>query len=111
MTAVAGSRPGTSAAKFLAAALAAAAGQAWAQVPVDLAAKLREMGPVLDPAMIQATFDLYAARVPKAVPGVSSSEDLAYGPDERQRLDVFAPAAPPAGTMPVVLFVPGGDKK
>jgi len=85
-----------------------AAGQALAQMPADLAAKIKAIGPVLEPKMIQDTFDLYAQRVPKAAPGVSSVEDLAYGPDARQRLDVFAPAAAPGGAMPVVLFVPGG---
>ncbi|MGH8764797.1 MAG: alpha/beta hydrolase [Burkholderiales bacterium] len=84
------------------------AGQALAQMPADIAAKLKAIGPVLNPQMIQASFDLYVARVPKAAPGVSSVEDLAYGPDERQRLDVFAPAARPGPAMPVVLFVPGG---
>jgi acetyl esterase/lipase len=90
-----------------AALLCAAAGQAMAQMPADIAAKLKDIGPVLNPPMIQATFDIYIPRVQKASPGVSSSEDLAYGPDERQRLDVFAPAAK-AGRAPVVLFVPGG---
>ena len=85
-----------------------AAGSAWAQMPADLAAKLREIGPVLDPRMIQATFGLYITKVPEAAPGVSSLENLAYGADERQRLDVFAPAARPGAGMPVVLFVPGG---
>jgi triacylglycerol lipase len=94
-------------ARMLAAALLAAA-QAWAQQPADVVAKLREIGPVLNPAMIQATFDLYIPRVVKAYPGVSSTEDIAYGPDERHRLDVFAPAAPPERAMPVLLFVPGG---
>jgi triacylglycerol lipase len=92
---------------ILAAALLAA-NPALAQMPADIAAKLRAIGPVLNPQMIQATFELYLAKVPKAAPGVSSLEDLPYGPDERQRLDVFAPAALPGRAMPVVLFVPGG---
>jgi acetyl esterase/lipase len=94
--------------RIAACALLLAAGQALAQMPADIAAKLKEIGPVLDPPMIQATFGLYLARVPKAAPGVSSLEDLAYGPDERHRLDVFAPAARPGRAMPVVLFIPGG---
>ena len=85
-----------------------AAAPVLAQVPAEIAAKLRKIGPVLDPQMIQATFAIYTPRVPKAAPGVSSTEDLAYGPDERQRLDVFAPAARPGRAMPVVLFAPGG---
>jgi triacylglycerol lipase len=91
-----------------AAALLMAAGQAPAQMPADIAARLKAIGPVLNPPMIQATFDIYIPKVPKASPGVSSVEDVAYGPDERHRLDVFAPAARPGRAMPVVLFVPGG---
>src|SRR6185436_3760623 len=94
--------------KGIAAMVLLAAGQAWAQLPADIAAKLKDIGPVLNPAMIQATFALYIAKVPKAFPGVSSVEDIAYGPDERHRLDVFAPAARPGRALPVVLFVPGG---
>ena len=92
----------------LAAALMLAACQGLAQMPQDIAARLREIGPVLNPQMIQDTFSLYVAKVPKAAAGVSSVEDLAYGPDERHRLDVFAPAAAPGRAMPVVLFAPGG---
>ena len=94
--------------KMLAAALLVAAGQAWAQMPADVAEKLKAIGPVLNPQMIQETFGIYIPRVVKAYPGVSSSEDIAYGPDERHRLDVFAPAARQERAMPVVLFVPGG---
>jgi triacylglycerol lipase len=93
---------------FVAAAVLAVCGQAVAQMPPDIAAKIKEIGPVLNPAMVQATFDIYIPLVVKAYPGVSSSEDIAYGPDERHRLDVFAPAATQGRAMPVVLFVPGG---
>ena len=93
---------------FLMAAFLLGAGAAQSQVPAPIAERLKAIGPVLNPPMIEETFALYAARVPKAAPGVSSAEDLAYGPDERQRLDVFAPAAAPGPAMPVVVFVPGG---
>jgi triacylglycerol lipase len=89
-------------------ALCALAGQALAQLPPDVAAKIREIGPVLNPPMIQATFALYVPRVPQSAPGVVHHEDFAYGPDERQRLDVFALAAKPARAAPVMVFVPGG---
>jgi triacylglycerol lipase len=84
------------------------AGQAMAQMPPEVAATLKEIGPVLNPQMVQATFELYMPRVVKAYPGVSSTEDIAYGPHERHKLDVFAPAARQERAMPVVLFVPGG---
>jgi acetyl esterase/lipase len=89
-------------------ALLASAGIVSAQMSPDIAQKLKAIGPVLNPAMIEATFALYVSKVPQAVPGVSSLENLAYGPHERHRLDVFAPAAKPGQAMPVVLFVPGG---
>jgi triacylglycerol lipase len=99
---------GARAAPFFFACLLSLAMPVGAQMPPDVAARLREIGPVLNPSMIQATFELYLMRVPKAVPGVSSQEDIAYGPDERHRLDLYAPAAQPGRAMPVVLFVPGG---
>ncbi len=34
--------------------------------------------------------------------------DLAYGPQPRQRLDVYVPTAPAAGPRPLVVFVHGG---
>lgn len=85
-----------------------AGGPAGAQPPAGVAERIRAIGPVLNPQMIDETFALYVARVPKAAPGVSSTEDLAYGPDERHRLDVFAPPARAGAAMPVVVFVPGG---
>src|SRR5260221_7168170 len=91
-----------------AAALWLPAPQGWAKLPSGVAGKRKEIGPVLNPPMIQATFEIYIPRVVKAYPGVSSTEDIAYGPDERHRLHVFAPAARPERAMPVVLFVPGG---
>jgi acetyl esterase/lipase len=89
-------------------ALLAGAGIASAQMSPDIAQKLKAIGPVLNPPMIQATFEIYIPKVPQGAPGVSSLENLAYGPDERHRLDVFAPAARAGQGMPVVLFVPGG---
>lgn len=89
-------------------ALCAVATHATAQVPPDILAKVKETGAVLNPQMISATFDLYASRVAKAAPGVAITEDFAYGPDDRHRLDVFAPSAKPARAAPVVVFVPGG---
>ncbi len=89
-------------------ALLASAGIASAQMPADIAARIKAIGPELTPAAIQATFEIYIPKVPQAAPGVSSLEDLAYGPHERHRLDVFAPAARAGQGMPVVLYVPGG---
>ena len=42
--------------------------------------------------------------------GIAISRDIAYGDNPRQRLDVYAPKAAPAGTShaPVVVFLYGG---
>lgn len=78
------------------------------RIPPNVLATVKKLGPVLNPPMIQAMFGLYGALQPKAPAGVIVLEDLAYGPDERHRLDVFAPAARPFRAAPVVVFVPGG---
>ena len=55
----------------------------------------------------QAIKDAYAPLLQAAANhGIAVARDLAYGPDPRQRLDVFRPAA--AQGVPVVVFVHGG---
>jgi triacylglycerol lipase len=84
--------------------IALAAGAAQAQVPPDIAAKLRAMGPTID----LRVGELYAplkAKEPYA--GVTVVRDVAYGPDPLQKVDVFSPMA--GGKLrPVLLFVHGG---
>jgi triacylglycerol lipase len=91
----------------LALALAACAAQAQ-NIPPQIAERIQEIGPVLGPKMIEEMFQLYSPLMPKAPEGVMVREDLSYGPDERHKLDVFAPATRPAQPMPVVVFVHGG---
>lgn len=69
--------------------------------------RLRELGDRFTLAEITATRELFVPRAlrPGAV-GAVVTRDVAYGPDSRHRLDVFAPAA--ARGVPVVLFVHGG---
>lgn len=73
----------------------------------DVWQRLRALGDMFTPNEINATRDLFAPRAlqPQAV-GAHVTRNLAYGPDPRHRLDVFAPAA--ARNLPVVLFVHGG---
>ena len=47
------------------------------------------------------------ARIPDLPPGTCVLRDLAYGPDSRQRFDVYLPAQP-VHDAPVILFVHGG---
>jgi len=88
--------------------LALAAGTTAAQhVPPQVEEKIQEIGPVLNPEMIAAMYAAYAPLMPKPPEGVTVKEDLAYGPDEREKLDVFVPAKV-AAPAPVVIFVHGG---
>ena len=89
-------------AMILAIALAATA-SAWSQVPPDIAARLRTIGPVLDTA---ATAAIYRPLHPGAPdPAVTVTRDVSFGPDPRQIIDVFTPALPivrpPAATPEV----------
>lgn len=73
----------------------------------DLRAQIRGLGYELTPAQIEASIALMAPFAPKPGPDVEVHRDLAYGPDPRHRLDVFAPAAG-ATRATVLVFVHGG---
>ena len=85
-----------------------ATASAWPQVPPDIAARLRTIGPTADSAATAALYRPLHRKAP--YPGVTVTRDVAYGPDPRQVIDVFAPAlpvarppaAPPAVTAPPV---------
>jgi acetyl esterase len=72
----------------------------------SLATALRELGPVIDPAAMAALYGPLLAAAPRA--GVVCRRDMAYGPDERHRADIYGPEGAHAGSRPVVLFVHGG---
>jgi triacylglycerol lipase len=78
------------------------------QVDSQLRGALERLGRDLNPEMMKATQALFAARMP-ADPGQGTmvTRDHRYGPDERHRLDIFAPetGGPP---RPVLVFVHGG---
>ena len=72
-------------------------------------AQIRRLGAVFDEDVLKATYALYVPlqeRAPKAV--LSIHRDLAYGPDDRHRLDVFVPERPAEEPAPVVVFFHGG---
>ncbi len=76
-----------------------------AQVPSDIAAKVRAAGQAMDPTVGQ----LYAPLFPKeAWAGVNIQRDIAYGSDPLQKLDVFTPDGATGRNLPVLLFVHGG---
>lgn len=75
----------------------------------SVAAEIRRIGPVFDDAVLKASYALYAPlqeQAPKG--GITVHHDLACGPDERHRLDVFVPDEPGDAARPVVIFFHGG---
>lgn len=89
-----------------AAAAIAAAGAAAAQIPPDIQAKLREIGPVIAPA---DTTRLYAPLFAQGLPqGVTATKDIAFGPDPKLMLSVFSPSAR-GPARPVFIYAPGGQ--
>src|SRR3984885_13161455 len=76
-----------------------------AQVPANIAEKVRAAGQAMDPTVGQ----LYAPLFPKEIwAGVSIERDIAYGSDPLQKLDVFTPDGAKGKKLPVLLFVHGG---
>ena len=72
----------------------------------DLRAKLESLGADLTPEMLGGTTQLFAAMANGSDPAVEVTRDLAYGEDERHRLDVFRKAG--IADAPVLVFVHGG---
>lgn len=70
-----------------------------------VAARLRALGPGFNLPEVQALYAPLLAQQPRE--GVLLQADLAYGPHPRQRLDVYAPAAPGRG-RPVLVWWHGG---
>ncbi len=80
---------------------------AQAQLPTEAAARIRALGPVINPP---ATSEVMAPLLKEREPyvGVTVQRDIAYGPDARHLLDVFTPVAAATGPRPVFMFVHGG---
>lgn len=90
---------------FIVASLAFATPATAGEMPKEIAAAVRKIGPVIDPPETARLF----APLQKIEPyqGVKVARDEKYGPDERHRLDVFEPANRD-GARPVLIFVHGG---
>ena len=76
--------------------------------PADIAAvrqKVAAFGHVFDPGILEATRAIYAPLVQAARTGVRITKDVAYGTDERQKLDIYAPAQ---AADRVLIYIPGG---
>lgn len=75
--------------------------------PPDVAAKIAALGPIFSPDVLALTARLYEPLVAaRPVGGIQVHANIAYGPHERHRLDVFRPDAQ-AG-RPVLVFIHGG---
>ena len=85
------------------------AGAALAQqspMPPEIAARLVEMGRVIDPPN---TLALYAPLQQKEpYQGVRIERDVKYGAADRNLLDIFVPEAAAGSPRPVLIFVHGG---
>lgn len=69
-------------------------------------ARLLALGPDLSPVMLQETTALMASLAAPPDPAVEIIRDQQYGPDARNRLDVFRRGAPTRA--PVLVYVHGG---
>jgi triacylglycerol lipase len=77
----------------------------FAAVPPDIAAKLKEIGPVLD---VPGTAKLYRPLQPTPpYPGVKVERNIKYVDTDRTVLDVFFPEKG-GGKRPVLIYVSGG---
>src|SRR5690606_36201390 len=75
-------------------------------MPADVAAALRQIGPVVDGAR---TTPLYAPlHAGRSHATVQVRRDLAYGPDPRHRADVFTERGASGAARPLLVFSYGG---
>lgn len=75
----------------------------------DYIRRIRSIGREVNPDTVQATRTLLNPLVTAPDPAVVQVQrDLAYGSNERQRLDVFTPAAGYDPARPLLIFVHGG---
>lgn len=71
--------------------------------------KIKELGRVLDPDLIDKTVRLYAPLLSTASrDGVTVTKDIPYGPHERQKLDLYQPNQKGTSPVPMLVFVHGG---
>jgi triacylglycerol lipase len=72
----------------------------------ELKRRIAELGPHFGPAILEETFALYRPLLPRAPEDVTVQLNVPYDDDDRQRLDLYAPAG--AARLPVLIYVPGG---
>lgn len=72
----------------------------------DIRTKLQALGPELTPEMLGGTQGMMSAMNMGLHPETKVVRDVAYGPDDRHKLDIFSMLAPK--DAPVFVFVHGG---
>ena len=86
---------------------------AWAQVPPDIEAGLQKIGHIVDPA---CTAKLYRPLMPAndihsdvkpLYPGITIERDVSFGPNVKDRVDIFT-ADKGGGSRTVLMYIPGG---
>jgi acetyl esterase len=76
------------------------------KIPASIEAAIRARGAVLDLPLVQSLYQHALEVQPRD--GVEVTRDLAYGPDERHRVDVYRPPDMPAQSAPGLIFLHGG---
>jgi triacylglycerol lipase len=76
-----------------------------AQVPPEIAAKVREAGQTMDPSAGELYAPLFAG---KDWGDIAITRDVPYGDDPLQVLDLYVPGGAANSPRPVLLFVHGG---
>lgn len=72
----------------------------------DIRRRVAAMGAVFDDDILQATRTIYVPLLAgQADDGIEIEQDIAYGPDPRQRLDCYRPRQAATG---ILLYIPGG---
>jgi dienelactone hydrolase len=93
---------------LIAAAIMLISGSSFAQVPPDIAAGIRKIGPVVDAPNTAKLYAPLFGDMKEPYADVKVVRDISYGPDPLNRLDVFTPQAAQPGGRTVVVYVHGG---
>ena len=95
------------------AAIALAAGTAYAQVPPDIEAQLLKIGQIVDPPCTAKLYrplmpanDINSSATP-LYPGITVARDVSFGPNPKDVVDIFS-ADKGGASRTVLMYVPGG---
>lgn len=79
--------------------------QQQASVVALIRAAVQALGPQFNPDILRQTRDIYRPHISASDPDITSRKDMAYGPHERHRVDVYR-----CGTnlRPMLVFIHGG---